>query len=114
MGLFGGNKKLCPICQNPAAWMLPTKVEGQPLCGSCAKKASQLPDNRNVKNMTVEEFRAFTTFYDGNASLRSAFRESYRYDFGIFGGSISLDARRRLLRFSTEDSALVFEASNLR
>ncbi len=53
--------------------MLPTKVEGQPLCGDCAKKASQMPDNRNAKNMTVEEFRVFITFYDGNASLRSVF-----------------------------------------
>lgn len=114
MGLFGGNKRLCPICRNPAARLLPAKVEGQPLCSDCAGKASRLPDNLNVSSMTVEKFRDFIAFYNGNAALRSTFMESYQHSFGLFGGAVSLDVPHRLLRFDTSDNAIVFEASSVR
>lgn len=114
MGLFGGSRKLCPICGKPAARLLPTKVGGQPLCGECAGKAAQLPRNFDVSSMAVETFREFVAYYNDNASLRSAFQESYQYSFGIFGGAISLDVPHSLLRFDTADNAVVFEASSLR
>ena len=38
MGLFSNNKKLCPICGNPTPRLLPTKIDGQPICKECDSK----------------------------------------------------------------------------
>ena len=38
MGLFSNNKKPCPICGNATPRLLPTKVEGVPICKECDKK----------------------------------------------------------------------------
>lgn len=116
MALFGGNKKLCPICGNPAAKLLPTKVEGQPLCGDCAGKVSALSDNLRGSTLSnMGAFRAYLADYDANQALRNTFRESYRRQFGFLGGAFSLDVPNRLLRLdASNDNSFVLEPSNIR
>lgn len=115
MGLFGGNKKLCPICGNPAAKLLPTKVEGQPLCKECDAKASVVPDNLRGRILsTMETFRAYLADYNENQTLRNTFLESYQYQFGILGGTLSLDVPHRLLRLNASEHAFVLEPQNIR
>lgn len=115
MGLFSNKKKLCPICGNPTPRLLPTKVEGQPICKECSSKALEMQGGSSTASeMTIEAFREYLGFYDENALLRSTFKESYQRAFGFLGGAISLDASHRLLRFNVTDSAMVFEASSIR
>ena len=112
MGLFSNNKKLCPICGNPTPRVLPAKLEGMPICKECEHK-SDLPDGMFNK-MTVDEYKKYVDFYDANEALRSSFTESYRYDFGFFGGDLLLDTAHRLFRLKNDDNALVMDASNLK
>ena len=116
MALFGGNKKLCPICGNPAAKLLPTKVEGQPLCSDCAGKASVLADNLRGSTLSnMGAFRSYLADYDANQALRNTFRESYRRQFGFLGGAFALDVSNRLLRLdASNDNSFVLEPSNIR
>lgn len=115
MALFGGNKKLCPICGNPAGKFLPTKVEGEPLCGECAGKASALPDDiRKSKLASIGVFRAYVADYDENQVLRNTFQESYQQQFGLLGGIVSLDVPHRLLKLDTSDRAFVLVPENIR
>ena len=115
MGLFGGNKKLCPICGNPAGKLLPTKVEGEPICSECAAKVSALPDDiRKSKLATMETFRAYLADYDENQVLRNTFHESYQHQFGLLAGTIFLDVPHRLLRLDASDHAFVLEPQNIR
>lgn len=115
MGLFGGNKKLCPVCGNPAARLISTKVEGEPLCSDCAAKASALPDDlRKSKLATMETFRTYLADYDENQVLRNTFHESYQHQFGLLGGIVSLDVPHRLLRLDNSKNGFVLESSNIR
>lgn len=115
MGLFTNKKKLCPICGSPTPRLLPTKVEGQPLCSECNSKAQEMPGGSSAASgMTIDAFREYTVFYDENAALRSVFKESFQYSFGFFSRAISLDVPQRLLRLNGTDSAIVLEASSLR
>lgn len=114
MGLFGGNKKTCPICGSPATRFLATKVEGEPLCPDCGLKTSSLPNGNNVKEMSLDQVREFITVYDENAALRSTFQESFKYKFGFLGFSIYLDAANRLLRFADSKDGIVYEASRIK
>lgn len=115
MALFGGNKKLCPACGNPATRFLPTKVEGQPLCIECADKTLALTDNLRKNNLaTMETLRAYLADYNKNQALRDIFQESYRLQFGFWGGTLSLDVPHRLLRLDASNHAFVLEPSNIR
>lgn len=113
MGLFG-SRKMCPICGKPAGRLFPTKIEKQPLCSECSAKAGELPLTMDSSALSLEKFREFLSFYDENAALRGAFQQTYQYTFGIFGGVLSLDVPKRLFRFNTTDTCIVFEAQNLR
>ena len=115
MGLFGGNKKQCPICGNPAARLISTKVAGEPLCSDCAAKASALPDDlRKSRLASIEAFRAYLVDYDENQALRDTFHESYQHQFGLLGGIVSLDVPHRLLRLDNSKNGFVLESSNIR
>lgn len=115
MGLFGGSKKLCPVCGNKASRFLPLKVEGEPLCGDCESKVLELPDDlRDSTLETMESLRAYLAVFDENNALRQSFQESYQHAFGIFGGCICLDTTHRLLRLSNSDDAFVFEPENIK
>lgn len=114
MGLFGGNKKLCPVCGNKASRFLPLKVEGEPLCGECESKVLELPgDLRDSTLETMASLQAYFAVFDENKALRQSFQTSYQHDFGILGGCICLDAANRLLRLSSSDNAFVFEPENI-
>ena len=63
MGLFTNKKKLCPICGSPTPRLLPTKIEGEPICSVCADKIN-LPQGR-ANNLTMAEFQKYLEFYDG-------------------------------------------------
>ena len=60
MGLFSNNKKPCPICGNATPRLLPTKVEGVPICKECDKKID-LP-NGVLDSMTLDDFRRYIDF----------------------------------------------------
>lgn len=64
MGLFSNNKKPCPICGNATPRLLPTKVEGVPICKECDKKID-LP-NGVLDSMTLDDFRRYIDFYNKN------------------------------------------------
>lgn len=114
MGLFGGSKKLCPVCGNKASRFLPLKVEGEPLCGECESKVLELPEDlRDSTLETMASLQAYFAVFDENKALRQSFQTSYQHDFGILGGCICLDTANRLLRLSSSDNAFVFEPENI-
>ena len=112
MGLFSNKKNLCPVCGEPTPKLLPTKVDGTPICKACAKKID-LPEGM-VKQMSIEAFTEYITFYDNNQILRDAFQETYTYSQGFLKADIAVDAANRLFRLRNAKDALVFEVSNLK
>lgn len=112
MGLFSNNKKLCPVCENPTPKLLPTKVDGTPICKECAKKIF-LP-NGMINQMTVDSFLQYMHFYSENQSLRDSFTETYHYDFGFFDSDIFLDATNGLFRLNRDKNSFAFEKSCLK
>ena len=68
MGLFSNNKKPCPICGNATPRLLPTKVEGVPICNECDKKID-LP-NGVLDSMTLDDFRRYIDSYSKDQVLR--------------------------------------------
>lgn len=115
MGLFGGGRKLCPVCGNKASRFLPLKLAGEPLCGECESKVLDLPEDMRsgvLENMTA--LREYFAVFDENTALRQSFQQTYQHDFGILGGSLCLDTTNRLLRLSTSDNAFVFEPENIK
>ena len=112
MGLFSSNKKLCPVCGEPTPKLLPTKVDGTPICKACASKI-ELPDGM-INHMSVETFIEYIAFYDNNGSLRDVFQETYTYSQGFFKADIAVDVANRLFRLRNAKDALVFEANNLK
>ena len=112
MGLFTSKKNLCPVCGEPTPKLLPTKIDGTPICKVCANKI-ELPDGK-VNQMSVEAFADYIAFYDKNASLREVFQETFKYSQGFFKADIAVDITNRLFRLRNAKDALVFEASNLK
>lgn len=112
MGLFTSKKNLCPVCGEPTPKLLATKVDGTPICKTCAGKVD-LPDGM-IKQMSVEAFAGYIAFYNNNASLRDSFRETYKYSQGFLRSDIAIDLTNRLFRLRNADDALVFEAANLK
>ena len=96
MGLFSNNKKPCPICGNATPRLLPTKVEGVPICKECDKKID-LP-NGVLDSMTLDDFRRYIDFYNKNQVLRERFHPEYRFGFGAFNTQLVLDVTNGLFR----------------
>ena len=112
MGLFSNNKKPCPICGNATPRLLPTKVEGVPICKECGRKVD-LP-NGALNEMSLDGFRQYITFYEKNQALRERFRPEYRFGFGAFSTPLALDVTNGLFRLRDEEDAIVFERSALK
>lgn len=112
MGLFSNKNKVCPVCGSPTPRVLPTKIQGMPICKQCSSMID-LPSGA-LDQMTVEGFQQYIAFYKENQALRSAFAPSYSFRFGFLAGSLPLDIPHKLFRLRDEDSALVFEASALK
>ncbi len=112
MGLFTNNKKLCPICGNPTPRLLAMILADDiPICKYCANKVD-LPDGALGK-MSVEAFKEYLAYYDGNEELRKSFSESYRFGFGFLKGALIIDSQHRLFRLKDGEGAFALEASNL-
>ena len=111
MGLFSSNKKTCPICGGATPKLFATKIGGLPLCKECANKA-HLPEEIFL-HMTMDDFRQYLDLYEANQPLRDMFTETNRFSFGIFGGSVLVDTKHKLLRLKDDKYAWVFEASQL-
>lgn len=112
MGLFTSKKNLCPVCGESTPKLLPTKVEGTPICKACAKKI-ELPDGK-MDQMSVEDFREYIAFYDNNQSLRDSFQQTFTYSQGFFKADIAVDVANRLFRLRNANDAMVFEAVHLK
>ena len=112
MGLFSNKKKLCPVCGEPTPKLLPTKVDGTPICKVCAGKVD-LPEGM-MKQMSIEAFTEYIAFYDNNGDLRERFQETYTYSQGFLKADIAVDASNQLFRLRNAKDALVFEAANLK
>lgn len=112
MGLFSNNKKVCPICGNPTPRLLPTKVEGTPICKECAGKID-LPDGA-LNTMSMPAFEQYIAYHTEVQPLRDRYTETFSYSFSFFGGSISLDTDNRLFRLHNNPAGLVMDASNLK
>ena len=112
MGLFSNKKKLCPICGNPTPRLLATKIEDMPICKDCNGKID-LPNGR-INEMSLTDFEKYIAFYDENQPLRDKFTETFRPNFGFFGGTIVLDTDNQLFHINGNMDGLVMEASNLK
>ena len=109
MGLFSNNKKPCPICGNATPRLLPTKVEGVPICKECDKKID-LP-NGVLDSMTLDDFRRYIDFYNKNQVLRERFHPEYRFGFGAFNTQLVLDVTNGLFRL--KDDEMIDELSKI-
>ena len=106
MGLFSNKKKPCPICGNATPRLLPDTLEGMPICKECAKK-KDMPDYV-FGSMTVEAFRQYLTFYQGNQPLRDRFQQTFCWHY------FCMDVPKKLFRVDNRAEALVMEASCLK
>ena len=104
--------KPCPICGNATPRLLPTKVEGVPICKECDKKID-LP-NGVLDSMTLDDFRRYIDFYNKNQVLRERFHPEYRFGFGAFNTQLVLDVTNGLFRLKDDESTIVFEKSALK
>ena len=102
MGLFSNNKKLCPICGNPTPRLLPTKIDGQPICKECDSKID-LPAGA-VNQMSLTDFKKYLVDFQDNQALQAEFTTTYRFNIGFWGCSVFLD--------ETEDRSPLFESGS--
>ena len=109
MGLFSNKKNLCPICGAPTPRLLPTKVADTPICKGCAGKID-IPYNI-VGTMTLDDFRQYLAFYDGNAALREQFRNEYAFDVKGLVSEVEIDFTHGLFRMTDQPHSIVFESS---
>jgi hypothetical protein len=73
MGLFG-KKQECPICGGATPRLLPTEIEGQPICKDCDKKASM--QRQILEKITLDEYKEHLAYRDENARLHETFNEN--------------------------------------
>lgn len=111
MGLFSNNKKLCPICGNPTPRLLPTKIDGQPICKECDSKID-LPTGA-VNQMSLTDFKKYLVDFQDNQALQAEFTTTYRFNIGFWGCSVFLDETHGLFRMK-EDSGWVFQGKELK
>ena len=111
MGLFSNNKKLCPICGNPTPRLLPTKIDGQPICKECDSKID-LPAGA-VNQMSLTDFKKYLVDFQDNQALQAEFTTTYRFNIGFWGCSVFLDETHGLFRMK-EDSGWVFQGKELK
>ena len=110
MGLFSNNKKLCPICGNPTPRLLPTKIDGQPICKECDAKID-LP-NGAINRMSLTDFKQYLADFQQNEALQSEFETTYRFNIGFWGCSLYLDETHGLLRLK-DGSGWAFEGKDI-
>ena len=83
MGLFSNNKKLCPICGNPTPRLLPTKIDGQPICKECDSKID-LPAGA-VNQMSLTDFKKYLVDFQDNQALQAEFHHHLPLQHRLLG-----------------------------
>ncbi len=111
MGLFS-IKPPCPICGGKISWLLPSKIEGEYICGTCYSKIDMESDKAN--HLTMQGFREYLAFYDQNQLLKDQFVISERVDFGLWDTKIIFDHQNKLFCMSKNPDKTVFEGKQLK
>ena len=111
MGLFS-KKPPCPICGGKISWFLPSKIEGEYICGTCYSKIDMQDDKSN--KLTMQGFREYLTFHDQNQLLKDRFVTSERIDFGLWDTKIIFDYQNKLFCMSKNPDKTVFESEQLK
>ncbi|MBR3786742.1 MAG: DUF4428 domain-containing protein [Firmicutes bacterium] len=111
MGLFG-KKPDCPICGSPTPRLLPTKIEGQPICKDCDKKISMDMDMK--VNLTLDQLRDHLAFREENAELHKAFKITRNEAFVHDNHKLFIDDEKQLFYIdSGEENPTIFKFSEL-
>lgn len=111
MSLFS-KKPPCPICGGKISWLLPSKIEGEYVCGTCYSKMDMESDK--ASNLTMQEFKEYLAFYDQNQILKNQFVISERIDFGLCDTKIIFDHQNKLFCMSKNPDKTVFEGRQLK
>lgn len=111
MGLFS-KKSPCPICGDKISWFLPSKIEGEYICDTCYNKIDMEVDK--ASNLTMQEFKKYLAFYDGNQRLKDQFVVSQRIDFGLWDTKIIFDYQNKLFCMSKNPDKTIFEGKQLK
>ncbi len=111
MGLFS-KKPPCPICGGKISWLLPSKIEGEYICGTCYSKIDMESDKES--KLTMQGFRDYLSFYDQNQLLKEQFVTSERIDFGLWDTKMIFDYQNKLFCMSKNPDKTVFEAGQLK
>lgn len=111
MGLFS-KKPPCPICAGKISWFLPSKIEGEYICGTCYNKIDMESDKED--HLTMQEFKEYLAFYDQNQLLKDKFVISERVDFGLWDTKIIFDHQNKMFCMSKNPDKTVFEGKQLK
>lgn len=111
MSLFS-KKPPCFICGSKISWLLPWKIEGEYICDTCHNKIDMEADK--ASQLTMQDFRDYLEFYDGNQRLKEQFVTSEQIDFGIWDIKIIFDYQNKLFCMSKNPDKTVFEGGQLK
>lgn len=111
MGLFS-KKPPCPICGGKISWLLPSKIEGEYICGTCNSKIDMESDKASL--LTMQGFKEYLGFYDKNQLLKDKFVISQRIDFGLWDTKIIFDYQNNMFCMSKNPDKTIFEGKHLR
>lgn len=108
MGLFT-KRAPCAICGGKVKALLPWKIEGQLVCNACHGYI-HVPAGWD-DNMTMEQFKAYRAFREGNDVQRQLFTKTQEVRFGLFGGYMQFDTENRLFHMGADLNTTIFEGS---
>jgi len=111
MGLFS-KKPPCSICGSKISWFLPSKIEGEYICGTCYSKIDMESDK--ASQLTMQGFKEYLAFHDQNQLLKDQFVISERIDFGLWDTKIIFDYQNKLFCMSKNPDKTVFEGKQLK
>lgn len=111
MGLFS-KRPPCPFCGGKVSRLLPAKIEGEYICGTCHDKVDMEANKAN--SLTMQGFKEYLMFYDQNKLLKDRFAISEKIDFGILDTKIIFDYQNKLFCMSKNPDKTVFEGKQLK
>ncbi len=111
MSIFS-KKTPCFICGGKISWFLPTKIEGEYICGTCYRKIDMDADKASY--LTMQEFKEYLVFYDQNQLLKEQFVITEQIDFGFWDTKIIFDYQNKLFCMSENLDRTVFEGKQLK
>jgi hypothetical protein len=111
MGLFS-NKPLCPICGGKNSWLLPMKIEGEYICGTCQNKIDMETDK--AMHLTMQDLKEYFEFYDRNHMLRDQFVISEQFNCDLWDTKIIFDYHHKMFCMSSKPDKTVFYGKHLK